>query len=58
MTESEFMFSLADENETISWFQAIKFAEGHSILEGFLADYASMFGERVDVGELLVWAGY
>ena len=57
MTESV-MFSLADENETISWFQAVKFAEGHSVLEGFFADYASMFGERVDVGELLVWAGY
>lgn len=58
MTETEFMFSLADENETVSWFQAVNFARAHSILDGFLTDYASMVGQRVDVGELLVWAGY
>jgi hypothetical protein len=53
-----FILSLADDCGTISWFYAVGFAKSHGILEDLLNDYHMMIGERVDAGELLVWAGY
>jgi hypothetical protein len=53
-----FILSRADDCGTISWFEAVRFANSHGILEDLFNEYQRMIGERVDAGELLVWAGY
>jgi hypothetical protein len=50
--------SMSDDNGTISWFDAVRFAHSHGILEDLFNDYRLMIGERVDTDELLLWAGY
>ena len=45
---------MADDNGCITWFQAVRFANSHGILEDLFKDYEVMIGEPVDAGELLV----
>lgn len=48
----------ADDDGTVSWFQAVRFAERHDWFTEFLNEYEDLAGERIDAGDLLVWAGY
>jgi hypothetical protein len=54
----DFILSCSDDCGTISWFEAVRFANSHGILGDLFNEYHMMIGERVDAGELLVWAGY
>jgi hypothetical protein len=54
----DLILSCSDDCGTISWFEAVRFANSHGILESLFDEYHMMIGERVDAGELLVWAGY
>ena len=48
-----------DANGTISWQEAVQFAwnsdQDLNFLPQFAQDYAHLFGERIDLGELEVW---
>ena len=48
----------ADSYGTISWFQAVKFAEKHDWFQEFMEIYGDMAGQRIAADELLAWAGY
>jgi hypothetical protein len=54
----DFILSRSDDCGTISWFEAVRFANSHGILGDLFDEYHMMIGERVDAVELLVWAGY
>jgi hypothetical protein len=48
----------ADSDGTVSWHQAVRFAETHDWFPEFMDIYSDLVGERIDAGELLAWAGY
>ena len=58
MTFSENVLDQADNNGQISWSFAYRIAAVHSVVETFLGEYATLSGQRIDAGELLVWLGY
>ena len=52
----------ADSNGTISWADAVQYVsrESSRLLHGYLMvsfafDYGHLTGERIDLGELLIW---
>ena len=49
---SSFIRSADDDDGTVSWFEAVKFARQHDWYREFLAEYDNLAGERIDVGEL------
>ena len=58
MTFSENVLDQAAEDGTIEWAFAYRIAAVHSVVETFLGEYATLSGQRIDAGELLVWLGY
>jgi hypothetical protein len=58
MTFTEFLDTIADDNGTISWHQALLCAGNHGLNAEFDTEYGPLAGERVDAGELAVWLGY
>jgi hypothetical protein len=58
MSFTESVLDQSDANGQISWTFASAIAALHSLTPEFLAEYAALFDERVDAGELLVWLGY
>lgn len=55
---SSLLRSADSHDGTVSWYQAVRFAERHDWFPEFLQEYDELVGERIDAGELLSWAGY
>lgn len=58
MTFLDLLNTITDDNDTISWQQAVLIAGNHSLVAEFDAEYANLAGERIDAGEFAVWLGY
>ena len=58
MTFTDNILDLADSNGQISWAFAYRISDLHSAVNEFLGEYATLEGQRIDAGELLVWLGY
>ena len=58
MTYTEFLYTLADDNGTISYLQAELSAILHNLKSDFINDYEHMEGQRIDAAEYLMWLGY
>jgi len=58
MTYTEFLYTLADDNGTISYLQAELSAILHNLKSDFINDYEHMEGQRIDAAEYLMWLGH
>lgn len=60
MTLVDRFLNRADDNGTVSWFEAVRFVASHDAhcLEEMFREYVDMVGQRVDAGELAMWMGY
>ena len=58
MTFLEFLDTVTDENDTISWRQAVLIAGNHGLTKEFGIEYVNLAGDRVDAGEFACWLGY
>jgi len=48
----------ADRNGYVKYFDAIRFASSHNLLEDFNAYFSNLEGQRIPLDELLEFAGY
>jgi hypothetical protein len=47
-----------DSNGCVKYFDAIRFASSHNLLEDFNAYFSNLEGQRIPLDELLEFAGY